>query len=157
MIKYSNSIVISNKEKLYSDGFLTCNYVDKTVYWDDENGHVLWSYPEIVPKTTTTTIITTIKPSTTSITTSITNYSTEYVTKTQTTVITATKFSYSTYTNVSYQGRIGSQYYLGVNELKEFVKIEAKYGGTKNKPMKYTKWLLSSENKPSYMYLANTI
>ena len=159
---------------------LRCEKSNRTIVWDNGEGKILWRYPEnttattitttattattaittstdikSTKTTTTSTTTTTIEPSTTYITTYTTNYSTEYITETTTTVTTTPKYSYSTYTNVSYQGKIGSAYYLGVNELKEFVKIEAKYGGTKNKPMKYTKWLISSENKPSYMYLAN--
>ncbi|OUM66931.1 hypothetical protein PIROE2DRAFT_5791 [Piromyces sp. E2] len=97
-----------------------------------------------------------VKPETTVVTSIITNYSTEYMTKTETKMVTKTNRSYTTYTNVSYQGTIGSEYYLGVNDLKKYIQIPAKYGGSKNKPSKYLKWLIKSEDKPSYMYLANT-
>jgi len=42
-------------------------------------------------------------------------------------------------------------YYLGINELNEFVKIEAIYSDIKNKLMKYIRWLVALENKSSYI------
>ena len=156
-----NSIIFYSKEgrvidyrmstKSDSKSVLKCGN-NRSIVWNSGDGIALWSYPKL---STTTSSTINQKPSSSVITSSITNYITEPITQTITSVTTTKKYIRSTYTNVSYQGKICSKYYLGVNNLKEFVTIQAKYGGTKNKPMKYTKWLISSENKPSYMYLAN--
>jgi len=142
-------------DKPNNNSSLKCNLQNRSIFWDDVNGNVLWRYLENNSYSNPTTTSLIQKPSASLITTRVTSYIAEPVTKTIYSVTSTKKMIYSTYTNVSYQGKIGSKYYLGVNELKEFVIIEAMYGGTKNKPMKYTKWLISSENKPSYMYLAN--
>ena len=125
---------------------LNCKMENNKLYAiiEDNTGKEYWRYPKKEkenPISSSTTIITT--------------FLTKYVTKTKTNVVTKTSYSYTTYTNVSYLGSLGSNYYLGVNELKEYTTILAKYGGNKQNPSKYNKWLIKFENKPSYFYLAN--
>jgi len=62
---------------------------------------------------------------------------TKYITKTKTMVVTKTSQRYTTYTNVGYRRSIGSNYYLGIDELKKYTNILAKHGGNKQNPSKY--------------------
>jgi len=94
-------------------------------------------------------------PETTVITKYLTNYETKYMTKTETRKVTTTRHSYETYTHAGYMGATGSKYQLGVNELKEYSIIYAKFGGKIYSPSKYVKWLIKSNNEPSRMYLAS--
>jgi len=62
---------------------------------------------------------------------------TKYVTKTKTKIVTKTSQNYTTYTNVGYRRSIGSNYYLGIDELKKYTNILAKHGGNKQNLSKY--------------------
>ncbi|OUM70080.1 hypothetical protein PIROE2DRAFT_56972 [Piromyces sp. E2] len=136
LVKYENKF--NNDNPSNKDIRITCDDdTGKIQFFEVYNNEkkVYYDYPK--PKYITTTI-------------------TEYHTSTRTEKVTKTTSSYTIYTNVSYQGTIGDKYYLGVNELKEYTELKARYGGNdKRSPSKYIKWLIKSENSPSYMYLAN--
>ncbi|OUM66930.1 carbohydrate-binding module family 18 protein [Piromyces sp. E2] len=97
------------------------------------------------PIRTTTTTTTIIKNKAKTV------YSTRTLTKTKIVKTTTLVHSLATYSKVSYQGGIGSKYYLGVDQVKEYTQIPAKLGKQGN----YIHWMIKNESKPSNMYLAN--
>jgi hypothetical protein len=135
------------------NSMLRCEKSINGIVWDNGNGNILWSYPETPVVTTIAT--TSVEPVTSISTTYITNYSTQYITQTQTSLVTKTSHVVETYSVYGYRGGIDNEYYLGVNELKEYSTLYAKYGGNSSSPHKYIKWLIKSDDKPGYMYLSN--
>jgi len=140
---------------------LRCEKRNRGIVWDNGDGKILWSYPELKQATTTTTTTTTTTKQKTTRTVIAHTHSTvkklstpTIVMETKTTTVpyatTIHVTKSKTYYSYSFQGTVpdGSFFYIGVNNLSTTNKIKLQSSKFKN-------WLFESTSNPSKMYLAN--